>query len=69
MIERLRIDVLNEMLEISDELNRSYQLKETFLDIVNHSTYETAKKDLLAWILTYESKIDEMIIAGKTIEN
>lgn len=70
MIERLRIDILNEMLEISDELNRGYQLKEAFLDIVNHSTYETAKKDLLAWIqLTYESKIDEMIIAGKTIEN
>ena len=70
MIERLRIDILNEMLEISDELNRGYQLKEAFLDIVNHSTYETAKKDLFAWIqLTYESKIDEMIIAGKTIEN
>lgn len=70
MIERLKIDVLNEILEISDELNRSYQLKEAFLDIVNHSTYETAIKYLLAWIeLTYESKIDEMVIAGKTIEN
>ena len=26
MIERLRIDILNEMLEISDELNRGYQM-------------------------------------------
>ena len=63
-------NILNEMLEIDDELNRGYDLKELFLDVVNNSTYETAKNDLLVWIdLCKESKIKEFIEASKTIEN
>jgi len=70
MVEMLRIDLLDQILNISNDLKRGYQLKELFLDIVNHSTYETAKVDLLAWIdLCKESKIEEFIEASKTIEN
>ena len=58
------------MLSISDELDRGYDLKELFLDIVNNSTYETAEQDLLIWIdLCKESKIPEFIEASSTIEN
>lgn len=62
--------ILKEMLEISDELDRGYDLKELFLDIVNNSTYENAQTDILVWIdLCKNSNIPEMIEASKTIEN
>lgn len=62
--------ILKEMLEISVELDRGYDLKELFLDIVNNSTYENAQTDILAWIdLCKNSNIPEMIEASKTIEN
>ena len=58
------------MLSISDELNRGYELKELFLDIVANSDYKNAERDLLAWIdLCKESKIVEFIEASKTIES
>lgn len=69
-IKRLPIDILNEILAVSDELDRGYQLKELFLDIIKHGTYENAKKQLLAWIdLCRESNIPEFIEASKTINN
>ena len=69
-VYKLPKDILNEMLSISDELDRGYDLKELFLDIVNNSTYETAEQDLLIWIdLCKESKIPEFIEASSTIEN
>ena len=69
-VYKLPKDILNEMLAIDDELNRGYELKELFLDIVTKSDYEHAEKDLLAWIdLCKESKIIEFIEASKTIEN
>lgn len=69
-IKRLPIDILNEILAISDEINRGYQLKEMFLDIVKKGTYENAKEQLLAWIeLCEESNISEFIEASKTISN
>lgn len=62
--------ILKEMLEISDELDRGYDLKELFLDIVNNSTYENVQTDILVWIdLCKNSNIPEMIEASKTIEN
>ena len=62
--------ILEEMLDISDELSRGYDLKELFLDLVTNSNYESAKRDLLVWIdLCKESKIPEFIEASKTIEN
>lgn len=69
-VRKLPIDILNEMLMISDELDRGYQLKELFLDIIKHGTYEDAKEQLLAWIdLCKESNIPEFIEASKTINN
>lgn len=69
-IEKLNIDILNEMLEISDELSRGYELKELFLDIVNNSTLESAKVDIEVWIeLCKQSGINEFIEASNTIEN
>ncbi len=62
--------VLGELLNLSSELRRGYELKELFLDIINHATYKTAKKELKAWIaLCKESKIEEFINASNTIEN
>ena len=70
MVEILKIDLLHQILEISDELKRGYQLKELFLDIINHSTYEEAETEFLNWIdLCKESKIEEFIEATKTINN
>ena len=62
MVKVLPGDILRELLAIDDELKRGYQLKEEFLDIVNHVTYEEAEEVLLNWIeLCKESKIKEMI--------
>ena len=63
-------EIIQEMLSISDELRRGYQLKELFLDIVHHAPYEDAKRQLRDFIdLCRESKIEEFIEASNTIEN
>ncbi len=63
-------EVLMELKEISDELKRGYELKELFLDIINHTNYEDAKVQLNNWIdLCFESKIEEFTEASRTIEN
>ena len=52
---------------INDNLKTGYQLKESFLDIVNHSAYENVKTDLKCWIdLCRESDIGEFIEASNT---
>lgn len=69
-VYKLPKTILEEMLSISDELNRGYELKELFLDIVVNSDYKNAERDLRVWIdLCKESKIIEFIEASKTIEN
>ena len=40
MVKMLPGDILREIKLISDELKRGYDLKELFLDIINHITYE-----------------------------
>ena len=63
-------EIIQELLSLDEDLRRGYQLKELFLDIVNHSIYEEVKVDLKCWIdLCRESKIEEMIEASNTIEN
>lgn len=70
IIEILKYDLREKLLEISDELKRGYQLKELFLDIINHATYDNCKEELLAWVeLCRESKIEEFIEASNTIDN
>ena len=62
--------IIQDLLSINDDLKTGYQLKELFLDIVNHSTYEDVKTDLKCWIdLCRESEIGEFIEASNTIEN
>ncbi len=63
-------EVLMELKEVSDDLKRGYKLKELFLDIVNHVTYEEARIQFNNWIdLCRESKIEEFIDVSRTIEN
>lgn len=70
VIYRMPKMILKEMLEINEELDKGYDLKELFLDIINNSNYETVKTDILVWIdLCKNSGISEMIEASKTIEN
>ncbi len=70
MVDILPGEILEEMFSINEELRRGYELKELFLDIVNHGTYEDIKKQFLCWIdLCKESKIEEFIEASKTIKN
>lgn len=63
-------DIIRELLDISDDLKRGYQLKELFLDIVHHSSYEDAERQLGDFIdLCEESRIEEFVEASKTIKN
>lgn len=70
-VNKLPIDILHQLLEINDELERGYQLKELFLDIINHDfTVLEARVELENWIdLCNESNIEEFIEAAKTINN
>lgn len=69
-VYKLPKTILNEMLAINDELDRGYDLKELFLDIVANSDYKNAERDLLVWIdLCNQSEINEFIEAAKTIKN
>ena len=43
-------DIIQEIFKISDELHRRYQLKELFLDIINHADYNDAERQLLCFI-------------------
>lgn len=70
MVLILPKEILDEIFNISDEIRRAYQLKELFLDIINHATYNDAKEQLLNWIdLCYESEIEEFKSAANTINN
>ncbi len=69
VVDVLPIEIRKELFEISEDLKIGYYLKETFLDIVNHATYENAKEQLESWIMMcHESEIEEFIIASGTIE-
>lgn len=68
-VDKLLINILNELLNIDDELDRGYQLKKLFLDIIHHEfTPEEAKVELENWIdLCNESNINEFIESAKAI--
>ena len=70
MVNILKHDLREELLNISSELHYAYILKELFLDVINSSTYEYAEIELKEWIETVKSyDIPEMYEAAKTIEN
>lgn len=63
-------EIIQELLSIDEDLRRGYQLKELFLDIINHATLEDAERQLKSFVeLCRESKIEEMVEASNTIEN
>ena len=69
-IYRYPSEILDEMYKINEDIKTGYDLKELFLQIINNSTYESARVDLEGWIdLCRESQIEEFIEASKTIEN
>ena len=68
MVDVIPIDILHELFSISDELKSGYYLKEEFLDIVNHATYDNAYDQLEKWISKCMlSDIPEFIEATGTI--
>lgn len=70
MIEILKYDLRENLLDIDEELKVAYQLKELFLDIAHHATYKDVEKRLINWIfLVREQNVVEMNEAANTIEN
>ena len=68
MVDMLPSELLNKILSISPDLKKGYNLKEEFLDIINHATYETADEQLIVWISKcVASEIEEFIEAAGTI--
>ena len=70
MVDILKYDLREQILEINEELTNAYLLKELFLDVVHSTTYEYAEIEFKEWIDTVKKYgIEEMIEAAKTIEN
>ena len=70
LVDVLKYDLRENILDIDEELKMSYQLKELFLDITHHATYENVKSQLINWIaLVREQNIEEMSESANTIEN
>ena len=70
MVDILKYDLREQILEINEELKSAYLLKELFLDVVHSTTYEYAEIEFKEWIDTVKKYgIEEMIEAAKTIEN
>ena len=68
MVDVLPIDVLNEILTISQDLKEGYYLKEKFLDIIHHDEMMNVEEQLDNWINNcIEKNIPEFIEASKTI--
>ena len=70
MVRILPGEIITDLLLIDDDLKRGYQLKELFLDIVNHAELNDIERQLKEFIdLCYKSEIEEMIEAANTINN
>lgn len=70
MVDILKIDVRNQLLNISSELKHAYVLKELFLDLLNYSNYEYAKDEIEEWISVCDGcGLEEFEEASKTIKN
>lgn len=68
MVDMLPSELLNKILSISPDLKKVYNLKEEFLDIINHATYEIVDEQLIVWInKCVASEIEEFIEAAGTI--
>lgn len=69
-LEITRVERLDEMLHLDDELLRAYNLKEEFMRILIHVEYKNVRKELKKWIKECEeSNIIEMLGVSSTIRN
>lgn len=70
MVKMLPGTIIEELLDINEEIKLAYQLKDYFLDIVNHTSYEDSKSQLENFIdVCRYSNLPEFIDASNTIEN
>lgn len=70
MVDVLKYDLREELLNVNKELKQAYILKELFLDLLHYSNYEYAKDEIEEWIEVVRSyEIAEMNEAANTIEN
>ena len=70
MIDILKYDLREELLNINEELHQGYVLKELFLDLLNYSDYEHAEEEIKEWIdVCKNSGLLEFEEASKTISN
>lgn len=70
MVDILKYDLREQLLNINKELKEAYILKELFFDVLHTTNYEYAESELDEWISTVKNyKIEEMIEASNTIKN
>ena len=70
IVKILKYDLREELLNINEELNQGYILKELFLDLLNYSDYEHAEEEIREWIMVCkDSGLLEFEEAASTIEN
>ena len=68
MVDVLPVDVLDDILKISNDLMEGYYLKEEFLDIIHHPNQMDVEKQITKWISKcIEKNIPEYIEAAGTI--
>ena len=68
MVDILPIDVLDDILKISNDLMEGYYLKEEFLDIIHHLNQMDVEEQITKWISKcIEKNIPEFIEAAGTI--
>lgn len=70
MVDILKYDLREELLNINEELKQAYILKELFFDTVKHLEYIDAEKEIKEWIYVCNGcGLKEFEEAAKTIEN
>ena len=68
MVDTLPIDILDDILKISNDLMEGYYLKEEFLDIIHHPNQMNVETQINKWISKcIEKNIPEFIETAKTI--
>lgn len=68
MVDVLPVDILDDILKISNDLMEGYYLKEEFLDIVHHYNQIDVEKQITKWISKcIEKNIPEFVESAGTI--
>ena len=70
MLDILKYDLREQILNINEELHQAYVLKELFLDLLSYSDYEHAEQEINDWIdVCKNCGLEEFEEASKTIKN